>query len=62
MGIVDLSTQFLQTEMDKFIHLKVNGPLALLLVEQDAAAWKKHFRKENGYPIMYYTIKLSTAL
>ena len=48
VAIVDLPAQFLQTNMDEVIHLKILGPLALLLVEHDTGTWKKHLRKENG--------------
>ena len=37
VAVVDLPTQFLQTKMDKVIHLKIPGRLALLLVEYNAA-------------------------
>ena len=50
---VDLPVQFLQTEMNEVIHLKVNGPLALLLVEHDTTSLKKHLRKENICPAIY---------
>ena len=53
VAIVDLPAQFLQTEMDEVIHLKVPGPLALLLVKHDPSTWKKHLRKENGKPVIY---------
>ena len=36
VAIVDLPAQFLQTEMDEVIHLKVPGPFVLLLVEHDS--------------------------
>ena len=39
--------------MDEVIHLKIPGPLALLLVEHDPGTWKKHLRKENGRPVIY---------
>ena len=41
VAIVNLPIQFLQTEMDEVVHLKVNGLLALFLVEHDAATKEK---------------------
>ena len=53
VAIVDLPAQFLQTEIDEVIQLKILGPLALLLVEHDTGTWKKYLRKENGKPVIY---------
>lgn len=39
--------------MDDVIHLKLQGPLALLLVEHDTSTWKKHLRKGNRRPVIY---------
>ena len=57
VAVVDLPAQFLQTEMDEAIHLKLQGPLLLLLVEHDTKMWKKHLRKENGRPVIYVDCK-----
>ena len=35
VAVVNLPAQFLQTEMDEIIHLKIPSPFALLLVEYD---------------------------
>jgi len=53
----DLPAQFLQTDMDTLLFLKVTGPLALLLVEYDTDRWKKHLRKERGKPVIYVQCK-----
>ena len=53
MAVVDLLAQFLQTEIDEIIHLKIAGPLALLIVEHDPVTWKNCFRKENRHPVIY---------
>eukprot|EP00536_Pseudo-nitzschia_multiseries_P009170 jgi/Psemu1/22536/gm1.22536_g len=45
----DLPGQFLQTDMDELLHLKINGVLALLLVEYNKR-WKNFFQKERGRP------------
>jgi hypothetical protein len=49
----DLPGQFLQTEMDELLHLKITGAVALLLVESDPNRWRKHLRKERGRPVIY---------
>jgi hypothetical protein len=57
VATVDLPAQFLQTDMDDEIYLKVSGPLALLLVELDNKRWAKHLRKEHGRPVIYVRCK-----
>ena len=52
----DLPGQFLQTEMDETLYLKIGGALSLLLVEYDDK-WGKHLRKENGRPVIYVRCK-----
>ena len=42
----DLPAQFLQTEMNELLHLRITGAVALLLVESDPKRWKKHLRNE----------------
>jgi hypothetical protein len=46
----------LQTDQEELILLKVNGAVALLLVESDPK-WKKHLRKENGKWVIYVICK-----
>ena len=41
-----LSAQFLQTDMDEVLYLKITGALALLLVEYDRDPWGKYLQKE----------------
>jgi hypothetical protein len=57
VATVDLPEQFLQTDMDEEIYLKINGPLAVLLVESDKGRWEKHLRKEHGRPVIYVRCK-----
>ena len=45
VATVDLSAQFLQTNMAEEIHLRVGSPLVLLLVERDHTKWNKYIRK-----------------
>lgn len=47
VATVDLPVQFHQTHMNEVIHLKVDGPLALLVVERDPRIWKKYLNKKN---------------
>ena len=49
----NLSGQFLQTDMEETLYLKLSGAIALLLVESDPNRWKKHVRKEHGRPVIY---------
>eukprot|EP00536_Pseudo-nitzschia_multiseries_P017106 jgi/Psemu1/49356/gm1.49356_g len=51
----DLPAQFLQTDMDTLLFLKITGALALLLVKYDSSKrWKKYLQKQSGRPTIYY--------
>ena len=48
----DLPTQFLQTDMDEVLYLKIRGALALLLVEYNRDRRGMHLQKERGKPVI----------
>ena len=60
VAIVGLPAQFLQTDMDEVIHLKIPGPLALLLVEHGLGTILE--RRMDVLLLMWYVIRLSIVL
>ena len=62
VAVVDLPAQFLQTKMDEVIHLKVPGPLVLLLVEHEPNIWKISGRRMESLSFMYCATMLSIVL
>ena len=44
---------FLQTDMPEDILLKLDGPLAILLVKLDRKRWKKHLVYERSRAVIY---------
>lgn len=62
VAIIDLPAQFLQTEMDEVIYLKIPGPLALLLVEHDPHGRNILERRMDDLLFMCYAIRLSMVL
>ena len=57
VATVNFLAQFLQTDIDEEIHLRVGGPLALLQMERDPPKWNKHLWKKNGRPVIYVLCK-----
>ena len=53
VATIDLPGHFLQTDMDEKLILKIQGALAMLLVEMNPSRWKKHLRHERGRPVIY---------
>ena len=49
----DLPGQFLQTDMEETLYLKLSGAIALLLVKSDPNRRKNHLWKEHGRPVIY---------
>ena len=39
--------------MDEELILKIQGALAMLLVEMNPSRWKKHLHHERGRPVIY---------
>ena len=56
----DLPGFFLQSPMKGRVILRLDGPLALLLVEINPKIWKKHLRNVRGRDVIY--VKCSKAI
>ena len=54
---IDLPGHFLQLDMDGLIILKIQGPLAKLLVEMNPEMWKKHLQYKRGRHVIYVKCK-----
>lgn len=56
----DIPGAFLQAEIDEIIHMRLTGPLALLLTKVDKNLYEKYVTYEKGKPVIY--IRLAKAL
>jgi hypothetical protein len=51
---------FMHPDMDETVHMRIDGPMAKLLVEIDRELYVPYITKENGKPVIY--VKLVKAL
>jgi len=56
----DIPGAFMQSNMDELVYMKLEGPLAKLLVRVNPDKYEKFVEYENGKPVIY--VKLSKAL
>jgi hypothetical protein len=56
----DIPGAFMQADMDEVLHMKLEGPLALLLAKVDPELYEKYIEIERGKPVLY--VKLQKAL
>jgi hypothetical protein len=56
----DIPGAFMQADMDEVLHMKLEGPLAMLLTRVDPKLYKKYTTMENGKPVIY--VQLMKAL
>jgi hypothetical protein len=60
LATVDIPGAFMQVDMDKLVHVKMQGKMAELLVCLDPKLYQKYVFIENGMTVLY--IKLQKAL
>jgi hypothetical protein len=54
----DIPGAFMQADMDKIIHMKLEGPLAKLLIKVDPKKYEKFMEMERGgKPVIYVQLK-----
>ena len=53
VATTDIPGGFMQTEMDDVVHVRLLGPLALLLATVDPKKYKKFAVIEGGKPVIY---------
>jgi len=56
----DIPGAFMQADMDESIHMRLAGPLAMLLTKVDSEMYSKYVVMERSKPVIY--VKLSKAL
>jgi hypothetical protein len=49
----DIPGAFLQTDVDKLIHVRLEGPLVTLLTKVDPILYEKYIVNEKGNPVLY---------
>jgi len=60
VATVDIPRAFLQAKIDEVMHMRLTGPLAMLLAKVDKNLYEKYITTEKGKPVMY--VKLACAL
>jgi hypothetical protein len=56
----DIPRVFMQADIDKVLHVRLEGPLTQLLTKVDPNLYKKFLSKEDGKDMMY--VRLGNAL
>ena len=54
---VDIPGAFMQADMDKLVHMRLDGKMAELLVRVDPDLYEKYIVYENGKPVLYVVLK-----
>jgi hypothetical protein len=57
---LDIPGAFMQTDIDELIHVRLEGPMALLLAKVNPCLYTKYLARERGQDVMY--VKLKKAL
>jgi Reverse transcriptase (RNA-dependent DNA polymerase) len=53
----DIPGAFMQADMDETVHMKIEGPLARLLIEVNKTKYEKYLKIINGREIIYVQLK-----
>jgi hypothetical protein len=56
----DIPGAFLHSDIDEVLHMRIDGPMAKLLVSIDPDLYEPYLTEENGKPVIY--VKLEKAL
>jgi hypothetical protein len=56
----DIPGAFLHADIDEVLHMRIDGPMAKLLVDIDPDLYEPYLTEENGKPVIY--VKLEKAL
>ena len=60
VAVVDIPGAFMQADMDPGVYMRIDGPMADLLMEIDYSMYHPHMVKEKGKPVIY--VELLKAL
>jgi hypothetical protein len=50
---MDIPGAFMQADMDKLVHMRLDGKMAELLVRVDPSRYEKYVVYENSKPVLY---------
>jgi hypothetical protein len=53
----DIPGAFMQCDVDELIHVKLEGPLMLLLAKVDPNLYEKYIASKKGKPVLYVELK-----
>ena len=54
---IDIPGTFMQADMDKLVHVKLEGKMVDLLVKLEPKLFQKYVLIEKGKPILYVELK-----
>jgi hypothetical protein len=57
VATVDIPGAYMQVDMDKVVHLKLEGQMAELLVQLDPNLYRKYLQNNNGKPVPYVKLE-----
>jgi hypothetical protein len=53
VATVDIPGAFMQADMDKLVHMRLEGTMAELLVQLDPKMYRKYVQTVNGKSVLY---------
>jgi hypothetical protein len=57
VATVDIPGAFMQADMDKLVHMRLEGTMAKLLVQLDPKMYQKYVQTINGKSVLYVELK-----
>jgi hypothetical protein len=57
---IDIPGAFMQVDIDELVHVRLEGPMAKLLMRVDPDKYRTYMCKENGKQVLY--VELQKAL
>ena len=57
VATADIPGAFMQADMDKLVHMRLDGKMAELFVRVDPSKYEKYVVYENGMPVLYVVLK-----
>ena len=57
---IDIPGAFMQVDIDELVHVRLEGPMAELLIRVDPSKYRTYMSNENGKQVLY--VELQKAL
>eukprot|EP00957_Ditylum_brightwellii_P108722 8293936-Ditylum_brightwellii.AAC.2 len=57
VATVDIPGAFMQADMDKVVHMKIEGTMEELLTKLDPKLYRQYIRSKNGRSVLYIQLK-----